>query len=245
MGNIISSKISGICGGSIDGCASAKEVDKKLHTPNKLHQKDEQQLLSPSPTTVGTSDVVSDTTPSDMEDDETSSFIGDISFDSLPLVYEEPQEVKQKDVSCDTVGIEKKVHSGSIDSTEGDKLPSEEPQAKNTQDVSQDDISFDSLPLYEEPQEVKQKDVSLEPDTQLSSVATVILHHHLSNISDENKQLRKDNSKFDQVRSMLTQMCIHTEDDMTLAVLDISEGLVMDESITGELIEVDGQLVRH
>jgi len=185
MGNIISSKISDICGVSIidgvDDSASAKEVDQKLHTP-KLHQKDEQQLLSPSPTTVGTSDVVSDS--SDMEDDETSSsFIGD--------------------------------------------------------------ISFDSLPLYEEPQEVKQKDVSLEPDTQLSSVATVILHHHLSNISDENNQLRKDNSKFDQVRSMLTQMCIHTEDDMTLAVLDISEGLVMDESITGELIEVDGQLVRQ
>jgi len=190
MGNIISSKISGIYGGSIDGCASAKEVDKKLHTPNKLHQKDEQQLLSPSPTTVGTSDVVSDTTPSDMEDDETSSFIGDISVDSLPL-YEEPHEVKQKDVSC----------------------------------------------IYEK---------------QLSSVATVILHHHLSNISDENKKLRNDNSKIEEVRSMLTEIYIHAgdidEDDGTQDVIeeiDLAKGLIIDMKHSKTSVEDENGNISH
>jgi len=245
MGNIISIKISGICGGSIDkvdDCASANEVERKLHTPNK---KDEQQLLSPSPITVGTSDVVSDS--SDMEDDETtSSFIGDISFDSLPL-YEEPQAIVQKDVS-DTVGIEKKVHSGSIGSAEGGSLPSDEPQAKNIQDVSQDDISFDSLPLYEEPQEVKQKDVSLEPDTQLSSVATVLLHHHLSNISDENEKLRKDNSNFESVTSMLSELILHVgdiNDCYVIAELDITKGLIIDDKDAKVVEDEDGNITHR
>jgi len=309
MGNIISSKISGICGGSIDDgvddYASAKEVDQKLHTP-KLHQKDEQQLVSPSPTTVGTSDVVSDTTPSDMEDDETSSFIGDISFDSLPLAYDEPQEkskmnqthnmepdeqlsspttvvtsgvsddisldIEEKvvNVSFDGVGeidstsedksqeatqnvvspaeqqlsqspttvvtssvsdgtsldIEKKVRSVSIDSAEVDSFPSDEPQAKKTQDVS--------------------------PVQQLSSVATVLLHHHLSNISDENKKLRNDNSKIEEVRSMLTEICIHAgdidEDDGTQDVIeeiDLAKGLIIDMKHSKTSVEDENGNISH
>ena len=186
MGNIISSKISGICGGSIDGVDDCVlPIERKLHTPSK---KDEQQLLSPSPTTVGTSDVISDS--SDMEDDETtSSFIGDISFDSLPLYEEEPQEVKQKDVSCD------------ID------------------------------------------------EKQLSSVATVILHHHLSNISDENVKLRKANSKFETVKSFLSEVILHVGDineGYVLAELDISKGLTIDmKNIAKVLKDEDGRNISH
>ena len=184
MGNIISSKISGICGGSIDGvdehCASAKEVDPKLHTPSK---KDEQQLLSPSPTTVGTGDVVSDS--SDMEDHEsTSSFIGDISFDSLPPYEEEPQAKVQKDVS----------------------------------------------PLDQK---------------QLSSVATVLLHHYLSNISDENEKLRNDNSKFETVKSFLSEVILHVGDineGYVVAELDITKGLVIDQKHTKVVKDEDGNI---
>ena len=96
MGNIISSNISGICGGIINGvdyCASAPQAKEVEQVPKstKIVQLKDEQLLSPTKT-VGTSDVVSDS--SDVEDDDTSSFIGDISFDSLPL-HEEPQEKSQ------------------------------------------------------------------------------------------------------------------------------------------------------
>ena len=119
----------------------------------------------------------------------------------MSLVEEQvpPTTVSGSGISDSTsIGIENKVRSVSIGSIDGDKLPSDEPQTKNTQDVS--------------------------PVQQLSSVATVLLHHHLSNISDENEKLRNDNSKIEEVRSMLTEICIHAgdidEDDGTQDVIE-------------------------
>lgn len=109
------------------------------------------------------------------------------------------------------------------------------------------DISFDSLPLYEEPQEVKQKGVSCDiAEKQLSSVATVLLHHHLSNISDENKQLRKDNSNFESVTSMLSELILHVgdiNDCYVLAELDITKGLINDKD--AKVVEDEDGNITH
>ena len=300
MGNIISSKISGICGG-IDGvdCPSApqaKEIEQVPKSTKMVQLKDEQLLSSAANSVKG---IVSDTSP-DTKEEDVISFIGDISFDSL-LPYEEskmhqtydkmhepdeqqlssPTTVVTSGVSDGTsLDIEKKVHSVSVGSAEGDNLPCDEPQAKKNdvspveqlpptssiesgvsdgtslvgmekkvRSVSIDSTEDDNLPS-EEPQAKNTQDVS--SDQQLSSVATVLLHHHLSNIGDENEKLRNDNSKIEEVRSMLTEICIHAgdidEDDGTQDVIeeiDLAKGLIIDMKHCKTSVEDENGNISH